>query len=135
MTDYSVNTVLAELARCIALFPNLHTVQLHFRFYRFKFPDTLKTYQYPSIKNVYICPKSIMFPSACPEVRVVSPANWNNSTWWPQSTFENAIHQYPALEVLGPFALNGGDARSNAYFLPQTVFILTLFLSYRGEMA
>jgi hypothetical protein len=126
VTDYSVDTVLAELARCIALFPNLHTVQLHFRFYRFQFLDAFETYQYPSIKNVYVCPMSAMFVGACPEVRIVSSAQWHNILWWPRSTFENALHQYPALEALGPFAFNKGDARSKAYFLPQIVLILTL---------
>ena len=78
---------------------------------------------------------SIMFPCACPKARLVSPVRWYAASWWPQSTFENTLHQYPELEVLGPFLFNKGDARSKAYFLPQTVFILTLFLSYRGEMA
>jgi len=127
VTEYSVDTVLAELARCIALFPNLHTVQLHFRFNRFKFLDTFKTYQYPSIKNVYICPMSAMFLCACPEVRVVSPVKWYIASWWPRFTFEIPSFQCPALEVLGPFAFDKGDAKSEAYFLSQTVLTLTLF--------
>ena len=136
MTEYSVDTVLAELARCIALFPNLHTVQLNFRLNRFKFLDTFTTYQYPSIKNVYVCLMSAVFICACPEVRVVSPARWHPAvSWWPQTIFENASHQYPGLEVLGPFVFNTGDAKSEAYFLPQFVLNLTLFLSYRWEMA
>jgi hypothetical protein len=135
VTDYSIDTVLAELARCIALFPNLHTVQLHFRFNEVQYLGMFTTYQYPSIKHIYICPMSAMFVGACPEARVVSPVRWHAASWWPRSTFENALHQYPALEVLGPFEFSKGDARSKAYFLPQTALILTPFLSYRGEMA
>jgi len=135
VTDYSVNTVLAELARCIALFPNLHTVQLHFRFTKVQYLGMFTNYQYPSIKNVYLCSMSAMFICACPEARVVSPVRWYVPPWWPRSTFENALHQYPGLEVLGPFLFSKDDTRSKAYFLPQTVLILTLFLSYRGEMA
>ena len=67
---------------------------------------------------------SAMFVGACPEVRIVSSAQWHDTLSWPRSTF--ALHQYPALEALGPFAFNQGDARSKAYFLPQIVLILTL---------
>ena len=71
-----------------------------------------------------------MFLCACPEARVVSSASWNKL-----SIFENPLHQYPALEVLGPFLFDKVNTKSEAYFLLQTVLILTLFHSYRGKMA
>jgi len=67
-----------------------------------------------------------MFVCACPEARVVAPAKWYKS-WWPRFVFENPSFQCPALEVLGPFAFDKGDAKSEAYFLSQTVLTLTLF--------
>jgi hypothetical protein len=97
--------------------------------------DTFTTYQYPSIKNVYICDMSVMFLSACPEARVVSPANLYGPGRWPRSIFENDLHQYHALEVLGPFLLDKGDTKSEPYFLLQTVLTLTLCLSHFEKMA
>jgi hypothetical protein len=78
---------------------------------------------------------SIMFLGACPEARVVSTAKLHERLSWPLSIFENALHQYPALEVLGPFKFAEGDTKSEIYFLSQIVLTLTLFLSYREKLA
>jgi hypothetical protein len=117
VTEYSVDTVLAELARCIALFPNLHTVQLHFRFTRerrHRVADAFKSYQYPSIRNVFMCPMSFIFLCACPRVRFVAPIQWNNVSWWSRDVFEKALKECPALEVLGPFYFQKGDMKCKA---------------------
>jgi len=139
VTKYSVNTVLAELARCIALFPNLHTVQLGFRFnswfnsYRSKVrvDNPFTTYQYPSIKNVYICPMSVMILRACPEARIVAPLKWHESSWWPRSIFDVALRHCPALEVLGPFVFEKRDMRGGPCFpltcsYPDSPFLLAI---------
>ena len=134
MTGYSVDTVLAEFARCIALFPNLHTVQLNFRLAgaqrRARVDNSFITYRYLSIKNVYICPVSAMILKACPEARIVSLFRWNGSPWWPRSIFERAARYCPALEVLGPFAFDKVDMKSGAYFPFQFVLRLTLFFFF-----
>jgi len=126
---------MAELARCIALFPNLHTVQLHFQVNGFKYLDTFKTYQYPSIKNVYLCPMSVAFTRACPEVRVVFPVKWHGGSWRSRSFFEHPSLKCPTLEVLGPFELDRDCAKGEAYFSSEIVLTFILFLSYRDEMA
>ena len=145
MTEYSINTVLAELARCIALFQNLHTVQLSFRSNRFnsyrsrkvRVDNPFTTYQYPSIKNVYICPMSVMILRACPEARIVSPLKWHESSWWPRSIFDEALRHCPALEVLGPFVFEKRDIRGGAYFRLTTCsyFDSPFFVSHCEKIA
>jgi len=130
VTGYSADTVLAELARCIALFPNLHTVQLNFRLVGFKHcvDNPFKTYRYPSIKNAYVCPVSDMILEACPEARIVSLWKWNEFAWSSGPIFEHAVRYCPALEVLGPFLFEKGDMKSRAYFLFHFVLRLTLII-------
>src|SRR6266446_1642056 len=114
VTEYSVDTVLAELARCIALFPNLHTVQFNFRLSyhkRHHVENAFKAYQYPSIRNVFICPVSIMFLRACPEARFVAPMRWHKNFSWLRDIFEKVLNECPALEVLGPFYFGNGDMK------------------------
>ena len=123
MTKYSVDTVLAELARCIALFPNLHTVQLNFRFNLQEYPrvmDTFKAHQYSSVRNVFVSPVSVIFLCACPEVRMVAPMQSYNALWWPRHYFEKVLNGCPALEVLGPFYFENGDMKCKAYFLSSS---------------
>jgi len=132
VTGYSADTVLAELARCLALFPNLHTVQLNFRLagVKHRVDNPFKIYRYPSIKNAYVCPVSDMILKACPEARIVSLWKWNDSSWWPHSMFDCATRYCPALEVLGPFVFGREDMKSGAYFLFQFILRLTLLFFY-----
>ncbi|KIM40027.1 hypothetical protein M413DRAFT_446918 [Hebeloma cylindrosporum] len=120
VTDYSVDTVLVELARCMALFPNLHTVQFEFAFWpRPDIPNPFMEYQYPSIKKAYVCTTSTMVLSACPEARIVSPMKWKELIWWPRSMFASALRSCPALEILGPFLLEKDDIKGIAEGLPN----------------
>jgi hypothetical protein len=126
LTEFSLDTVLAELARCIALFPNLHTVQLCFRgnfnkrrLVKDTFKNTFKAYQYPSIRNVFVCPVSVIFICACREARFVAPITWRPTWWWARDIFEIVLNECPALEVLGPFWLDQGDVKSVAMRLPK----------------
>ena len=74
--EYSAKAVLAELARCLSLFPNLHTVQidvdqecrLHLEEI---FEQTFEKYSYPQIRNVFIMFSSISFVASCPRARRV----------------------------------------------------------------
>jgi hypothetical protein len=111
----------------MALFPNLHTVQLHFQFFRERHhgtyiaydgrnlvDDVFKARQYPSIKNVFICPASIMFLRACPEARFVAPLK-RYKEFWSSEIFEKVLNECPALEVLGPFYFDKSDIRSEGH--------------------
>jgi hypothetical protein len=59
--QYSIKTVLAELVRCLSLFPNLHTVQIDIiscstnsnRICEKVFEQTFKKYSFPQIRNVF----------------------------------------------------------------------------------
>ncbi|KDR79119.1 hypothetical protein GALMADRAFT_92970 [Galerina marginata CBS 339.88] len=100
IVEYSTEAVLRELARCMALFPNLHTVQLNFRI----FIDTLLlaervfgAYQYPQIRTVCLSRSAYSFLSACPRVRNVT--SYMNC---PDTDFlETVIRECPEVEVLG----------------------------------
>ncbi|KIM36193.1 hypothetical protein M413DRAFT_31946 [Hebeloma cylindrosporum] len=132
VTDYSIDTVLVELARCMALFPNLHTLQVNFRLggMRLSNPNPFKDYQYPTIKRAYVCPISTIVLSACPGVRIVSPMTWHESSWWSRSIFTTALRYCPALEVLGPFLFEKPSYLGISKKLPELreIYLLPLLL-------
>ena len=75
---YSFTTVLAELARCLSLFQNLHTVQIDGDSNsgsgsrrREIFEQTFKKYTYPQIRNVFVTDFSAIFIASCPQARRV----------------------------------------------------------------
>ena len=75
--EYSFETVLTELARCLSLFQNLHMVQidaenLNSRQLEF-FEQTFKSkkYSYPQIRNVFVMVYSVPFIESCPQARRV----------------------------------------------------------------
>ncbi|KDR79842.1 hypothetical protein GALMADRAFT_136434 [Galerina marginata CBS 339.88] len=81
--DYSTPTVLTELARCIALFPNLHLVRLEI-LSSTRTLDNLTTlvsksfapYSYPQIDHVVVDSESALsFLRSCPSVRSVNLMN------------------------------------------------------------
>ncbi|KAF8972519.1 hypothetical protein BDZ97DRAFT_1781415 [Flammula alnicola] len=103
VVEYSVETVLQELARCIAQFPNLHTVQLNFAFNvtALKLTKTFTPYKYPQIRNV-----SIILPS-CPGVRRVTP--YQSRTW------DSLLH----TEVLGLLKYTSTTIKDMVQSLPN----------------
>ena len=104
ITEYSIKTVLAELARCLGLFPNLHTVQIDVDFKpRLHlgeiFKQAFKTYSYPQIRNVFIMGLSVSFVASCPWARRVGfTRNSSMSKWCLQTILRTA--NCPHLEVL-----------------------------------
>ena len=100
--EYSAKAVLAELARCLSLFPNLHTVQidvdqecrLHLEEI---FEQTFEKYSYPQIRNVFIMPLSSSFVASCPQVRRAGFTR-NCSMLFP--LLKIILHNCPHLEVL-----------------------------------
>ncbi|CAA7267730.1 unnamed protein product [Cyclocybe aegerita] len=73
---YSVRPVLDELARCLALFTNLHTITLDMRIgiqtgQKHPVPGTFDKYQYPQIKTVYLGFSASYILPSCPEARQI----------------------------------------------------------------
>ncbi|KDR79844.1 hypothetical protein GALMADRAFT_136435 [Galerina marginata CBS 339.88] len=87
ITDYSTRRILTELARCIALFPNLRLVKL-----RISLPSrradnqaalkgkAFSRYSYPQIHQVIVSRSAFAFLLSCPSVRSV---NVQDSREWP----------------------------------------------------
>ena len=101
--EYSAKTVLPELARCLSLFQNLHTVQIDVDFISRRSPlmeifeQTFKKYSYPQIRNVFIMPLSSSFVASCPQVRRAGFTR-NCSMLFP--LLKIILHNCPHLEVL-----------------------------------
>jgi hypothetical protein len=105
--EYSFKTVLAELARCLRQFPNLHTVQIEvvssFKSRRSSkiFEQTFKNYSYPQIRNVFVMFYSVSFIASCPQVRRAGfPRNYDAMTRLCMQTLQSNC---PDLEVLEDF--------------------------------
>ncbi|KDR77323.1 hypothetical protein GALMADRAFT_139316 [Galerina marginata CBS 339.88] len=80
--DYSGNTVLAELARCMGEFPNLHTVKIQVLHgpkseSRWSPKDVFNKYSYPQIISVIIPRRLFSLLRSCPRVRTV---DWTANT-------------------------------------------------------
>jgi hypothetical protein len=104
---YSIETVLAELARCLSLFSNLHTVQIDVgassrqrQSFGEIFEQTFKNYSYPQIRNVFVMFISLSFVASCPQARRIGFTRyWRMPRSWLQTILGNCPH----LEVLEDF--------------------------------
>ena len=108
--SYSIETVLAELARCLALFPNLHTVQIDVvsalgstrRSLGIRLERAFHKYSYPQIRNIFVMFASVPFIASCPQARRLG---FRQPYWIPnsflQTTMNNCLHleelDYPEL--------------------------------------
>ncbi|CAA7267715.1 unnamed protein product [Cyclocybe aegerita] len=98
--DYSVDTVLPELARCMTLFPNLHTVQLNLKLKRQRhmfLQDVFEPYSYPNVHTACLSESAIPFLYVCPGLRKLH--SYLNAAWG-ASTLGHVL-QHKKLEVLG----------------------------------
>jgi len=137
--DYSFDRVLAELARCLSLFSNLHTVQIDVATLDSRktlakiFKRTFKAYSFPQIRNVFVISLSQSLIASCPEARRVGFAPRSMA---PKSYMRTIIDNCPRLEVLEDFNEFLWEAnickRTILYlFLSQHCKILTVFTSPR----
>ena len=102
--EYSAKAVLAELARCLSLFPNLHTVQidvdqecrLHLEEI---FEQAFEKYSYPQIRNVFIMFSSISFVASCPQARRIGFTR--NCSMSAPLCLQSILDKCPYLEELG----------------------------------
>ena len=111
IADYSFDTVIAQLARCLRLFSNLHTVQIKVasdskRSLHKIFARTFKNYSYPQIRDVSVMVLSQSFISSCPEARHVNfikQWTWPPSNTDPRAHLDLIMNNCPRLEVLEDF--------------------------------
>lgn len=98
--EYSMETVLAELARCLTLLSNLHTVQIDVMSSsrgRTIFERTFKKYSYPQIRNAFVMPSSQSFLASCPQARCVG---LTRNSFMSASYLQTIMENCPHLEVL-----------------------------------
>jgi len=107
IVEYSIETVLAELARCLSLFPNLHTVQIDVdtssrrrRSSLKVFEQTFKNCSYPQIRNVFVMFSSESFIACCPQTRRVG---FTHSYSMSRACLQFIQLNCPHLEVLESF--------------------------------
>ncbi|KAF9482369.1 hypothetical protein BDN70DRAFT_436274 [Pholiota conissans] len=108
ITDYSAETVIPELARCMSLMPNLHTVYIDFAFFgaigfhqSSIIIDSFAPYKYPQIKNANVSLNAFFFISRCPDLKVL---HIQRRHLWLRNVpdFLNYIvDACPAIEILG----------------------------------
>ena len=106
--QYSIKTVLTELARCLSLFPNLHTVQIDVRSSTAIsasicgeiLEKTFKKYSFPQIRNVFVMIFSVSFLASSPEVRRVGLGRYRSMS---RLSLQTIASNCPHLEVLEDF--------------------------------
>ena len=107
--EYFFDNVVAELARCMSLFPNLHTVQIDIapgskRLLDKIFQRTFKKYSYPQIRNVFVMSLSLDLLPSCPEAKRVGFIQRSTvGRHWDLSKIAGSC---PQLETLDDFGYN-----------------------------
>ena len=104
---YSVETVVAELTRCLSLFPNLHTLQIDAvssprrqSLMREIFEQTFQKHSYPQIHNVFVMFFSVSFAASCPQARCIGFTRYYTNY---RSCLQTIKGNCPHLEVLENF--------------------------------
>ncbi|KAF8170397.1 hypothetical protein BJ912DRAFT_912141 [Pholiota molesta] len=115
VVDYSATTVLPELARCIGLLPNLHTVQIHFdvKVSQRSFDETQRRlikesfapYTYPNIRTACVSTDGTAFLRSCPGLKLLMP--WKTEGYYLYE-FEEIVTRCPSIETLGPLRIEPG---------------------------
>ncbi|KAF8968405.1 hypothetical protein BDZ97DRAFT_1916239 [Flammula alnicola] len=106
--DYSPRGVLAELARCLALFSNLHTVKLKLADgseTNRGASDAFRQHLYPQIRFLIISQQGLSLLKSCPGVRVVRPLAMNS--WMPQAFLDTMVEHCHCVEKL-PISISCG---------------------------
>ncbi|CAA7267523.1 unnamed protein product [Cyclocybe aegerita] len=70
VVDHEFKSIMEKLARCIALLPNLHTVQLRtmpaWSYLECFMSNVFKQYTYPQIRTVAVCSRASPIMESCP---------------------------------------------------------------------
>ncbi|KAF8170394.1 hypothetical protein BJ912DRAFT_150526 [Pholiota molesta] len=98
--DNSAKTVLPELARCIALLPNLHTVQIYFDIsQRQLVADSFAPYTYPNIRTACVSRGGTAFLYSCPGLKLLIPWKTEEFSFY---YYKEILSNCPSIETLGP---------------------------------
>jgi len=136
--------ILMKLAHVISMLPNLHTVQIHFKFQGYYDPTTssndsciiktsyhsalvrgcLKGYTYPQIRNLSISSAAHPFMYVCPNLKVLKPYRAMYL-----SDGRNMLDHVPELEVLGLIHMSGDTLKGSNDFLNCILSILLTSLN------
>ena len=100
--DHLAKTVLAELARCLSLFENLHTVQIDVNqaggdSLEKMFKQTFEGFSYPQIRNVFTMCSSLSFVASCPQARRVG---FIRNCFCSPTSLQRIVRYCPHLEEL-----------------------------------
>jgi hypothetical protein len=100
LTEYSAGAVVKELVRCLALFPNLHTVQLFSDRWCLEEPVNIafKGKSFPSVRTVTFNQPTLPILASFPEARNVPLLRCGNSV-----VLDRLCRYCPKLEVLRGF--------------------------------
>jgi hypothetical protein len=134
LQSYSYDRVLAELARCLALFPNLHTLQV-FGLGMRRQEITYKVFKgltFPQIRTLVVPSSGYHILAACPNVKNVTCIGMCFEKFW-----ETLFAHCPNVVSLGTFAgtdcttvLNGGST-----FIPKFTFNLLTYHPFSRRTA
>ncbi|KAF9482388.1 hypothetical protein BDN70DRAFT_875136 [Pholiota conissans] len=104
VVDYSTHTVLSELARCISIMPNLHTIHINIRIKNEeeRVPKCFARYTYPQIRTAYVSHASSIL-LRCPALKVCSFSDI--AVWEGQSSSIKTFPFRSSLETLGPIVV------------------------------
>ncbi|KAF8816625.1 hypothetical protein BYT27DRAFT_7154290 [Phlegmacium glaucopus] len=125
--EYSCDTVLAEFARCLSLFSNLHTIQIEAALSSNRslgnfFERAFKKYSYPQIRNVFVMSLSESLLGSCPEARRIGlTRGWTMK----ESFLHRIVDNCPRLEVLEDFTgfiCTGNTCKCTILYLLQLSF-------------
>lgn len=122
LTEFSSDTVVPELVRCLALFPNLHTIQLVSTTWRVEksVKASFKGVLFPSVRTVIFNLASSLILSSFPEARHVSIVGCSSRS--ATVIFDHCLGMFPKLEVLRGFE----EVDYREYPLIQSQFFLRL---------
>jgi hypothetical protein len=110
ITDFSLDSVLTELARCLLLFPNLHTLQLlgdSWRMMRFS-SRVFHGKIFPSVRTLVFSYRAYHVVACCPDVKQVTVVGNLNPDFLTASEviFTQCVTNCPKVEVLRGFHRN-----------------------------
>ena len=137
---YAQTSVLAELARCLALFPNMHTVQLKIEETDIRVPQTMiakpfEGYVYHSVQTVVVSRNILDFLKCCPQARRVdSYESYVSRNFWdavaascPRLEVSPCKHGFPRSNLSGIFY----EMNSSRSYGHEPTEIATIFPALR----
>ncbi|KAF8907644.1 hypothetical protein CPB84DRAFT_1768428 [Gymnopilus junonius] len=111
--DYSVVPVVEELARCIAIFPNLHSVKLQISFnpaerpfgYRSEVSKIFSSRSYPQIRSIFVSKSAYGLLASCPEVLEARNLEVGRLDGWHFLRAISSCHRLENLEIASNMSL------------------------------